>query len=40
MGVVRNGCDHPGHKGASPLKNPNQSVADLLLILILAKKVF
>ena len=40
MGVVRNGCDHPGHKGASPLKNANKNVTDLLLILILVEKVF
>ena len=40
MGVVRNGCDHPGHKGASPLKNVNKSLTDSLLILILAEKVF
>ena len=38
--MVRNGCDHPGHKGASPLKNASKNVTDLLLILILVEKVF
>ena len=40
MGVVRNGCDHPGHKSASTLKNANKNEYDLLLILILAEKKF
>ena len=40
MGVNRNGCDHPGHKGASLLKNANKNVTDLLLLLILVEKVF